>query len=139
MKLISLSPHPEALANYLRHRFDIRFETGFRTALNLPEVPDRFEALTVWCSKALARYKPLGLVARIERIEVDLSHCLRNTGLLGNRSDCSPTPVQVIAKLWDSTHGLSVLRLPQQRPEAALQNGDTSSPRTFREARHEQT
>lgn len=101
MNQSSLSPHPKAMADYLRHRFDILLGAGFRAALGEPGTKDRHQALIEWSSKALTRHQSLGLVARIEHIESDLWRCLAETGLLGNPRDCSPIPVAVISKLWE--------------------------------------
>lgn len=99
MDQTTLSLRPQAVADYLRHRFRIQPGEGLRRALGEPATKDNYHALNAWVIKALARFQGPDLVQRIQCIEADLLRRMYEAGLNDQLCETFPVPVGVIASI----------------------------------------
>ncbi|MDZ7789171.1 MAG: hypothetical protein U5L08_01485 [Xanthomonadales bacterium] len=91
---------PQAVADYLWYRFQIRPGHALCLALEQPQTRDNHEALIAWSSEAIERYRITGPEDLVNLIEGDLFEQMFDAGLVGGMVETPPAPPSISARLF---------------------------------------
>lgn len=91
---------PQALADYLWHRYQIQPGQAMCLALGQPETRDNHEALVAWAREAIERYRIKGPEDLVNLIEGDLFEQMFDAGLVGGMVEMQPVPDTVATRLF---------------------------------------
>lgn len=92
---------PQALADFLWHRYEIQPGQALCVALGQPEANDNYAALVAWSREAVDRWAAVGLVDPIGQIEGDLIERLYDVGLATDVVDVRPVPDRLVRRLFE--------------------------------------
>lgn len=102
---------PQALADYLWHRFQIRPGQAMCLALGQPDTRDNYEALVAWAREAIERYHIKGPEDLVNLIEGDLFEQMFDAGLSGGMVEMQPVPEPVSSRLFGPLDSRQVERV----------------------------
>lgn len=91
---------PQALADYLWHRYQIRPGQAMCLALGQPDTRDNHEALVAWAREAIERYRIKGPEDLVNLIEGDLFEQMFDAGLTSGMVEMQPVPEPVGTRLF---------------------------------------
>lgn len=101
---------PQALADYLWHRYQIRPGQAMCLALGQPDTRDNHEALVAWAREAIERYRIKGPEDLVNLIEGDLFEQMFDAGLVGGMVEMQPVPDPVATRLFGAPESRHVER-----------------------------
>lgn len=91
---------PQAIADYLWYRYQIRPGQAMCVALSQPDTRDNHEALVAWVREAIERYYITGPEDLVNLIEGDLFDQMFDAGLVGDMVEMQPVPEPIATRLF---------------------------------------
>ena len=113
---------PQALADYLWHRYQIRPGQAMCLALGQPDTRDNHEALVAWAREAIERYRITGPEDLVNLIEGDLFEQMFDAGLVGGMVEMQPVSGPVATRLFGPLEGGQARRVDIHAEHPASQS-----------------
>lgn len=126
---------PQAVADFLWHRFQIRPGQALCLALGQPEAQDNHAALIAWAREAIEWYRIDGPEDLLWKIEGDLVEQMFDAGLVDSLVQAHPVSEAVAQALLGNLHPKQARRIgirPETGPGLNLANNVVSMKRRTR-------
>ena len=97
----TLPIRPQAVADYLRHRYQVQPGKSLCMVLGQPDVGDNYQALSAWAHGAVFRHSELPPMEQVRAIEHELATLMFESGVVDEWPEAREMPASLVARLFD--------------------------------------
>ena len=101
---------PQALAEYLVHRYRVQHGHGLCLVLGRLDASDNFQALSAWVLDAIKRHSGVDLCEQVQTIEKELCRLMVDAGIVEEDALDYAAPAGLIAGIFERTSASAAAR-----------------------------